>query len=1159
MNKKTKLTLCLALGLLLPLFVFCGCKNDNKKTSTNGNVSTQEEEIILSYTDKNLSMIVDDEKTPRLEITILSGKAPDFTSSDPSVATVDGEGKIKAVSKGKATITATYEGKTSAIEVSVGYGDYIPYLDFINSMDSEVTIGKSSFVNVGAVVCFNGKTFSDATLKYEVTNELGSVENGIFTPYKTGKGQIKVSATWRNYDASPLFGSIDISVVPEVQLYVNDNKTNTLEVYTKSSFGGNAFENVIPFVAKGYVDGEEVKPAVTVVSGEEKLTYNSGEQTISGVKSGEAVIRLTYEAYTHDVTVKVLPTIAKYGGEVIDFSALDGDLPLKKIFGEDVELISAYDEQSVYRVSQNKVLGIEVNGKSKPKARVITICTDECGYEVSVMPYTKIIKTGKDFEIFGLGNDVKINNGTVAGKVSDGYYVLGGNIDASDYVADVQYNIHSMSNILLQTGAGLTGTFDGRGYTINNLTLGSFGLFGIVSGTIKNVAFRNVKFLDAGKAKYTYVLANYIDNGACVENVYIKCKEMDYVGARATVANVVREKAVFNNCLFVLDSIRLEISGSTISHSDIGTKNLAYSYGSLVSSDFNRYSYVGNTTAKAWSNVYVISPYFLTAQCSNGFTTLVMDGENNAKGNYVLSDGKTVLTITDEQIKGTVEKYENLPAEANENDVYIVEKETRGEKNMLFYVSNTKFLFRNGKWEELITYYNYSGVKRYDSVEAMLAAGIDYTAFEESGYWSLPDGYIPVWTTTGDFPVEETDIYIELDQRTGEIDLSEIFKDPVNVERVEVRTDEDLTATLHGNVLKIWNGSEEFIADGQIRQLVFVTESGRVCVNVKICSAIISSLKDLQDVFKITEGNVVQHDAYNYQIEIRNSFNGYYVLANDITANDSDAMHRVLSDGVLEKIFEKFNYFPNRVPYFTGGLTGTFDGNGHTISNLKIGDCGLFGIVNGGTIKNVGLVNVKLYASAHSAKCTLGASMHNAKLENVYISSSGIDDDTLKPDGTTAESGDATCKRALLTILMGTVEMNNCVFECGPIEGKEKSYSFGYGSLAAYDNITLNPHAADREERRKWTNVYVISAEALVSHSGNLTNTNVTVVDAYNKKSTNDESVLYLKSKGETDDIAQGIKRYETQSEMTAAEEDLSSFEQSAFWTVKNGVPVFKN
>ena len=361
--------------------------------------------------------------------------------------------------------------------------------------------------------------------------------------------------------------------------------------------------------------------------------------------------------------------------------------------------------------------------------------------------------------------------------------------------------------------------------------------------------------------------------------------------------------------------------------------------------------------------------------------------------------------------------------------------------------------------------------------------------------------------------------------------------------------------TLYDGVQKIGVNKQitasDFTALGEEKGMIAFDNDNKIYeVTAQYVTKAIKDLPDLQSAFKITSGRVVDFNASNKQIEIDNSFNGYYALANDIVANDSDAMHRVLSDGVLTNIFEKFNFFPNRVPYFTGGLTGTFDGNGHTITNLKIGDCGLFGIVNGGTIKNVGLVNVKLYASAHSAKCTLGASMHNAKLENVYISASGIDDDTLKPDGTTAESGDATCKRALLTILMGTVEMNNCVFECGPIEGKEKTYTFGYGSLAAYDNITLNPHAADREARRKWTNVYVISAEALVSHSGNLTNTNVTVIDAYNKKSTNEESVRYLKSMGETDDIAQGIKRYETQSEMTAAKEDLSSFEQSAFWTV---------
>ena len=37
------------------------------------------------------------------------------------------------------------------------------------------------------------------------------------------------------------------------------------------------------------------------------------------------------------------------------------------------------------------------------------------------------------------------------------------------------------------------------------------------------------------------------------------------------------------------------------------------------------------------------------------------------------------------------------------------------------------------------------------------------------------------------------------------------------------------------------------------------------------------------------------------------------------------------------------------------GLTGTFNGNGHTINNIVVAGNGLFGVINGGVLKNVGL------------------------------------------------------------------------------------------------------------------------------------------------------------------------------------------------------------
>ena len=58
---------------------------------------------------------------------------------------------------------------------------------------------------------------------------------------------------------------------------------------------------------------------------------------------------------------------------------------------------------------------------------------------------------------------------------------------------------------------------------------------------------------------------------------------------------------------------------------------------------------------------------------------------------------------------------------------------------------------------------------------------------------------------------------------------------------------------------------------------------------------------------------------------------------------------------------------------FTVAFNGTFDGNGHVVSNLSIGSAthassatyplGLFGNIHGGTVKNLGVENVAIYGS----------------------------------------------------------------------------------------------------------------------------------------------------------------------------------------------------
>ncbi len=81
------------------------------------------------------------------------------------------------------------------------------------------------------------------------------------------------------------------------------------------------------------------------------------------------------------------------------------------------------------------------------------------------------------------------------------------------------------------------------------------------------------------------------------------------------------------------------------------------------------------------------------------------------------------------------------------------------------------------------------------------------------------------------------------------------------------------------------------------------------------------------------------------------------------------------------------------------GFKGTFDGNGKTISNLKIDTTnlslvetyciGLFGVVDGGTVKNLTLKNVDVKAeNCEQVGALVGLAINNATIKNVTVGSS---------------------------------------------------------------------------------------------------------------------------------------------------------------------------
>ena len=98
---------------------------------------------------------------------------------------------------------------------------------------------------------------------------------------------------------------------------------------------------------------------------------------------------------------------------------------------------------------------------------------------------------------------------------------------------------------------------------------------------------------------------------------------------------------------------------------------------------------------------------------------------------------------------------------------------------------------------------------------------------------------------------------------------------------------------------------------------------------------------------------------------------GYYLLGNDIDC--ADALYEAKS-------------------YSTGFFRGVFDGNNYTISNIKVGSCGIFGALYAATIKDVNFTNVSIIATANNFNGLLAGSVtNNSTIENVNVSFKAIE------------------------------------------------------------------------------------------------------------------------------------------------------------------------
>lgn len=252
-------------------------------------------------------------------------------------------------------------------------------------------------------------------------------------------------------------------------------------------------------------------------------------------------------------------------------------------------------------------------------------------------------------------------------------------------------------------------------------------------------------------------------------------------------------------------------------------------------------------------------------------------------------------------------------------------------------------------------------------------------------------------------------------------------------------------------------------------------------------------------------------------------FDGYYVLGKDIDATG----YTHANSG--ENLYQASNLWFTTQGLGNCGLKGTFDGNGHTISNLALGQFGLFGLINGGIVKNVAIEISSMSSGYTAGLCWFAL---DAVIENVH----------LKVAELPGNSG-----RAALAASILQSEVNNVLIEVRDVlwpAGVEEYCN--YGSF-----ISMNVNTVADVEPNTFTNVYIISAfEATASRRTG-------------------EAVVYIDGENrDCENTYAGIKRYDTLADMIAnknylggeplSPNDYSSFTESGCWHLsEDRIPVF--
>ncbi len=638
----------------------------------------------------------------------------------------------------------------------------------------------------------------------------------------------------------------------------------------------------------------------------------------------------------------------------------------------------------------------------------------------------------------------------------DGYYVLLNDIDATGYTHNLPngkaINIENNNSLDFTTNVygsymdylanytgfkiseterhGFSGTFDGLGHTISNMNTDKTGLLGhIVGGKIKNLGMDNWTCGSAaGRLAYSITRYGSLQDIFC--NTSANSTGGSYYGPIVSTIGPtvydIKNVVVYDNATY--NSI----------------VDWAYNIGSLTG-DFERqktnqavpFGPDGGTSLKSFDSYYVVS--------NKALIESIPANADPATGKVVLFDAEYIDGVKNETVYNFTYKDNNtkqITAQPGTRRYTSIAEFKKDAKNLDLSSFDTKYwtiidgiprFISTLKLNDFVVTLNDSSVYNVENNQTF-TIGATYegvavpnvTASIVSGEGATLNGLDLTVTKVGAVVINvqgatlSKNITINVnpeiietekeysfsavdglffDDNFNVVSLSTVFEDIDNVTNVVDHNGKTLTISEDGALL----GMDTSAKDWQAGYVIFYTADAGYKVFLNVAELIIDEVNDLSyfTLKSAISGGLIP-------VEGEAEFDGYYILAKDIDATataDNHYYHNFSGTSGFAGTFDNAKAYTKEGGALEGKyLTGTFDGNNHVIKNLIFKDGtatigGLFGIINNGTIKNVGLVfNSYYYYSAATGATKSSAATHSkdsgylaryivndSTIENVYI------------------------------------------------------------------------------------------------------------------------------------------------------------------------------